>query len=44
MITMGDTTIEGVFFDVLHVPGIAKKIFFVNKTTSLNHFFNLTIT
>jgi hypothetical protein len=39
MMTVGDTTIKGVF-NILHIPGITKKIFFVNKTTTLNHVLN----
>jgi hypothetical protein len=38
MMTMGDTTVKGVSTNVLHVLRIAKKLFYVNKT-SLNHVF-----
>jgi histidyl-tRNA synthetase len=39
MMTVGDTTIKGVLTDILHVLGITKNLFYVNKTTSLNHVF-----
>jgi len=39
MMIVGDTTIKGVLTDILHVPGIAKILFYVSKTTSLNHVF-----
>lgn len=37
--TVRDTTIEGVFIDILHVLGIAKNLVFASKATSLNHIF-----
>jgi len=40
MMTMGDTTIKGVFIDILHIPGITKKKHFVSKATFLNHVLN----
>jgi hypothetical protein len=36
VMTVRNTTIEGVFIDILHVLGIAKNLFFVSKATSLN--------
>ncbi len=40
MMTVGDTTIKGVFIDILHILRIAKNNFFVSKATSLNHVLN----
>jgi len=40
MMTVGDTTIKGMFIDILHIPGITTQKKFVSKATSLNHVLN----